>query len=180
MSWFKLRKERGMTSARKSIFSMARLKTLKTQSGMRMSLTKFVLLCIVFSTLSGLYLSYHFDLLYPSFVGPVAGFTIVPRYLLNWRRIRRHKHFGDQFPEALDLIVRGLRAGHPVPVAVSMVGREMSDPIGSEFGILTDELTYGSDMLSCLACFRRAHRPRRSAVIHHSSKYSICHRWQLA
>ena len=47
-------------------------------------------------------------------------------------------------------MVRGLKAGHPVPVAVAMVGREMNDPIGTEFGILTDELTYGSDIVTAL------------------------------
>ena len=44
------------------------------------------------------------------------------------------------------IIVRSLRAGHPVPVAINMVAREMKDPIGSEFGIITDELTYGADL----------------------------------
>jgi tight adherence protein B len=39
-----------------------------------------------------------------------------------------------------------LRAGHPVPVAIGMVGREMPDPIGSEFGMVTDEVTYGADL----------------------------------
>jgi tight adherence protein B len=39
-----------------------------------------------------------------------------------------------------------LRAGHPVPIAVSMVSREMPDPIGSEFGIVADEVTYGADL----------------------------------
>jgi len=42
--------------------------------------------------------------------------------------------------------VRSLRAGHPVPVAISMVAREMPDPIGSEFGIVGDEITYGADL----------------------------------
>ena len=59
---------------------------------------------------------------------------------------RRLKKFGAQFPEAIDVIVRSLRAGHPVPVAVSMVGREFTDPVGSEFGIVTDEITYGADL----------------------------------
>jgi tight adherence protein B len=44
------------------------------------------------------------------------------------------------------MIVRSLRAGHPVPIAVNMVGREMKDPIGSEFGIDADEITYGADL----------------------------------
>jgi tight adherence protein B len=44
------------------------------------------------------------------------------------------------------VIVRSLKAGHPVPVAVSMVAREMPDPIGTEFGLVSDEITYGSDL----------------------------------
>ena len=42
--------------------------------------------------------------------------------------------------------MRSLRAGHPVPIAISMVGREMPDPIGSEFGVVSDEITYGADL----------------------------------
>ena len=42
--------------------------------------------------------------------------------------------------------MRSLRAGHPVPIAITMVGREMGDPIGSEFGIVSDEITYGADL----------------------------------
>ena len=63
-------------------------------------------------------------------------------------RRRRQKAFGAQFPDALDIIVRSLRAGHPVPIAISMVAREMPDPIGSEFGIVADEITYGADLES--------------------------------
>jgi tight adherence protein B len=39
-----------------------------------------------------------------------------------------------------------LRAGHPVPIAITMVAKEMSDPAGSEFGIVADEITYGADL----------------------------------
>jgi len=60
---------------------------------------------------------------------------------------RRRDKIGSQLPEALDIIVRSLAAGHPVPVAMAMVAREMPpDPIGSEFGIATDEISYGSSM----------------------------------
>jgi tight adherence protein B len=58
--------------------------------------------------------------------------------------------FGAQFPDALDIIVRSLRAGHPVPVAVAMVGRELPDPMGTEFGIVSDEITYGSELEGAL------------------------------
>ncbi len=78
-------------------------------------------------------------------VALVAG-TLMPLLVLHMMRSRRRKAFGAQFPDALDIIVRSLRAGHPVPVAISMVAREMRDPIGSEFGIVADEITYGADL----------------------------------
>jgi tight adherence protein B len=48
------------------------------------------------------------------------------------------------------MIVRSLRAGHPTPIALTMVAREMRDPIGSEFGIVVDEITYGADLETAL------------------------------
>lgn len=144
-----LRKERGMDD-RKSIISPKKLQRLKTQSGMKMSLGRFVPICVFFSTIFGLAISFVIDATYPAMIAPIAGATLVPSIILGMRRKRRHKQFGEQFPEALDLIVRGLKAGHPVPVALSMVAREMPDPIGSEFGIITDELTFGSDIITAL------------------------------
>ena len=41
------------------------------------------------------------------------------------------------------MIVRSLRAGHPTTVAIALVSREMPDPIGTEFGIVSDEITFG-------------------------------------
>jgi tight adherence protein B len=80
----------------------------------------------------------------------LPGLVIVPIVVLRFLRSRRHKLFGVQLPEALELITRSLKAGHPVPVAIAMVGREMPDPIGSEFGIVADEVTYGSDLVTAL------------------------------
>ena len=70
--------------------------------------------------------------------------------MLRILRGRRQKAFGAQFPDGLDMIVRSLRAGHPVPIAIAMVAREMRDPIGSEFGIVADEITYGADLETAL------------------------------
>src|SRR5262249_18890219 len=77
-----------------------------------------------------------------------AAFCAVPLPLLvlHMLRSRRQKAFGAQFPDALDIIVRSLRAGHPVPIAITMVARESADPIGTEFGIVADEITYGADL----------------------------------
>lgn len=58
---------------------------------------------------------------------------------------RRERKFNDQLPTSIDIMVRGLQAGHPVPVAIEMVAREVEDPIGSEFGHALDEMNYGQD-----------------------------------
>jgi tight adherence protein B len=69
-----------------------------------------------------------------------------PLLVLRTLRGRRQKQFGLQLPDAIDIIVRSLRAGHPVPIAVTMVARELADPVGTEFGIVADEITYGADL----------------------------------
>jgi tight adherence protein B len=74
----------------------------------------------------------------------------LPYLVVRFLRARRQKAFGAQFPDSLDMIVRSLRAGHPTPIAVTMVAREMKDPIGSEFGIVVDEITYGADLETAL------------------------------
>ena len=71
---------------------------------------------------------------------------VLPFMVLRFLRSRRQKKFAAQFPDAIDIIVRSLRAGHPVPIAINMVARELGDPIGSEFGTVTDEITYGADL----------------------------------
>ena len=78
----------------------------------------------------------------------VAAVTAVgmPLLALYTRRRRRIKRFGAQLPEALDLIVRSVLAGHPVSSSFSLVAKELPDPIGSEFGVVLDEMTYGLDM----------------------------------
>ncbi len=73
-----------------------------------------------------------------------------PLFALIYLRNRRRSKFTDQFAETIDIIVRSLRAGHPVPVAIKMAAREMPDPIGSEFGMVEDEVTYGLDLESAV------------------------------
>lgn len=76
----------------------------------------------------------------------MAGTIAICALIVVRARTKRVRKFLEQLPDALDVIVRSLSAGHPLPVAVSLVAREMPDPIGSEFGIMTDEMTYGADV----------------------------------
>ena len=80
-----------------------------------------------------------------AFVGAAIG-AVLPLVVLMHLTRRRRKRAVGQLPEALDVIIRSLAAGHPVPVAMSLVAREMSDPIGSEFGIASDEVSFGSSI----------------------------------
>jgi tight adherence protein B len=79
-------------------------------------------------------------------VAPAAVILFGPIMVLKVFAGRRAKALGFQLPQALDIIVRSLEAGHPVPTAIALVGREMPDPIGSEFGMAADEISYGATL----------------------------------
>jgi len=74
----------------------------------------------------------------------------LPMMVLTRLAQRRRKKMEEQFPVALDTFVRGLRAGHPIAAALDLLTKEMRDPIGSEFGIVVDEVTYGADLRDAL------------------------------
>jgi tight adherence protein B len=83
------------------------------------------------------------------FIGVAAG-AALPLFGLIFFVRRRRKRAVAQLPEALDVIIRSLAAGHPVPVAMGLVAREMPDPIGSEFGIASDEVSFGSSISAAI------------------------------
>jgi tight adherence protein B len=70
----------------------------------------------------------------------------IPVFLLTVLAGRRRRKFEAQLPDAVDILVRSLRVGHPVTAAIRLVGRELADPIGAEFRVVADELTYGLDL----------------------------------
>lgn len=59
---------------------------------------------------------------------------------------KRMTMMGEQLPEAVELMVRSLRVGHPFSNAISIVAREVPDPLGTEMGMISDEAAYGRDM----------------------------------
>ena len=143
-----LRKERGLEG--QSFLSMERFRALRVQSGIVMPLPRFLTITtgIAFAVaFVGMWYGLP-PLIALLLVAPMAA--MFPLVAFRHMRKRRHKLFGLQLPEALELITRSLKAGHPVPVAISMVAREMADPIGTEFGVVSDEVTYGSDLVSAL------------------------------
>jgi tight adherence protein B len=69
---------------------------------------------------------------------------------INFKATRTRKRMEEQFPVALDVFVRGLRAGHPIAAALELLTIEMPDPIGSQFGVAVDEVTYGAELRDAL------------------------------
>jgi len=82
-------------------------------------------------------------------VALVMGLAL-PLMALNMRANKMRKRMIEQFPTALDVFVRGLRAGHPIAAALDLLTVEMPDPIGSQFGLAVDEVTYGADLRDAL------------------------------
>jgi tight adherence protein B len=74
---------------------------------------------------------------------------------LHATRARRMARFAEQLPDALDVIVRGVRAGHPFSAALGLVAREMPDPIGTEFGMTSDEIVFGLDVRTAIENLHR-------------------------
>ena len=75
---------------------------------------------------------------------------VLPIMVMQYRANKTRKKMQEQFPVALDVFVRGLRAGHPIAAALDLLTVEMPDPIGSQFGVVVDEVTYGADMRDAL------------------------------
>jgi tight adherence protein B len=142
--------ERGIGGTDTAVAVWTWLQTLWTQSGLTITPTRFVLLTTagavgVAAVASVLFSSVYFIL------AVFVGLTITLPFLVA-RRLRtlRVRRFTGQLPNALDVIVRSLKAGHPVSSAIGLVAREMPDPMGSEFGIVSDELTFGQEVESAM------------------------------
>jgi len=141
-----LRRDRGLTSEGRYKLPLIWFNRLVLQSGLRVGIWRIAFLMVMAGlTGAGATLIAGFDWPLALLAAPAAGIGL-PVFVLRFLRQRRRNKFEEQLPDAVDTMVRSLKAGHPLPVAISMVAREMEDPIGTEFGITGDELTYGLDL----------------------------------
>ncbi|RYG92914.1 pilus assembly protein TadB [Loktanella sp. IMCC34160] len=65
---------------------------------------------------------------------------------VNNKAKKRTSMIEEQLPDAVELMVRSLRVGHPFSSAVAIVSKEVADPLGTEMGVISDEAAYGRDM----------------------------------
>jgi tight adherence protein B len=119
------------------------------QSGMKTSPGAIVLMAVVLGLVAGLAadIFVHQPLLTPLAAGVGAA---LPFLLLIRARNKRMKRFEEQFPEALDLLSRALRAGHAFQTAMGMVGDELKDPVGPEFKKTFEQQNFGLPLKDAL------------------------------
>ncbi len=141
-----LRRERGLTMGGDFRLPIVSLNRLIVQSGVSVGLSRIGIIAGVTAAIAFAAALTAGGTIVQALLALLFGGLFLPYFSLRMLRGRRQKKFGSQFPDAIDIIVRSLRAGHPVPIAVNMVAREMPDPIGSEFGLVADEITYGADL----------------------------------
>jgi tight adherence protein B len=149
-----LRRRRSLSSEGRYILPVIWLNRLVMQSGVSINAKTLLILMfvIVVATFAGAYILER-GLVFSSVLALVIG-LVLPLQFLRVSRSRRIKRFESHLPDGIDTMVRSLRAGHPISVALSTVAREMPDPVGSEFGMSFDEVTYGLDVETAMANMR--------------------------
>lgn len=126
-----------------------RLRTLIYQAGLKWTAGALLLMisaCFVISA----YLIYLRTgvLLFALIIGVIVGSA--PLVFVLQKRNRRFSQIEQQLPEALDLMVNGLRAGHSLVAALRLVAHESPEPISGEFRICFDEQNYGLELRTAM------------------------------
>jgi tight adherence protein B len=120
------------------------------QSGVRITVSALLLASIA----GGLALGFLAATLFKMNVGWIAGGALgaaLPWMFLRMKRTRRMRAFEENFPEALDLVSRALKAGHAFATGMKMVADEMPEPIGPEFRKTFDEQNFGLPLKDSLS-----------------------------
>ena len=119
------------------------------QAGMKIGVSTLILACVVSSLICAFGAVSVFRLTLAGIPGALVG-AALPFLMLMRRRTLRMRRFEEQFPEALDLLSRAIRAGHAFTTAVGMVADEAPDPIGPEFKKTFDEQNFGLPLKEAL------------------------------
>jgi tight adherence protein B len=121
------------------------------QAGLTISPRNFIIIAIVLgTTLSLIYLFLRLPLIGLPLVA-IVGTLGLPKFFLRGRVKRRIKKFTSLFADAIDIMIRGVRTGLTVGECLAIVGREMPDPLGHEFRLVTEGIQLGLTVEDVLA-----------------------------
>jgi tight adherence protein B len=130
----------------------ARLQLMIEQAGLSITVGTLLAACLVAGALTFFLLQRAIGWYMISL--PAAALAAwAPLSLVNYKRTLRMRKFEEQFPEALDLLGRALRAGHAFTTGIEMVSTEMPDPIGPEYRTLYDQQNFGMPLPDALRLF---------------------------
>jgi tight adherence protein B len=147
----RLQRERPMPGRQRGWDPIERFGLLVAQAGVHRSPRQMAIVMAVFTVVAATLAAFITrSALTAAGAAVVAGCVLPMLFLMLARKIRYGKMM-RQLPDAIDIVVRSLRAGHPVPTAIGMVAREMPDPVGTEFGLVVDEMTYGLNLDDAMA-----------------------------
>ena len=139
-----LKRERGLIGLDNQHF--AHLNDLIIQTGLRLDEKLLVFIAfslgLLFFVLFGFAFGYGL-LAFICFGNIRRAFNGAFPYILRKKRIAK---FSEQLPDAIDVIVRGVKSGYPFTVALGLVSKEMADPIGTEFGMTSDEIISSAEL----------------------------------
>ena len=119
------------------------------QSGVKLSLSALLLIAVACAILMAIVavVATRAPLAMP--IGAAIGFGL-PFLFLRVKRTRRLRAFEEEFPEALDLISRALKAGHAFATGLKMAAEELGEPVGPEFRKTFDEQNFGLPLKDAL------------------------------
>jgi len=134
--------------ALKGVQRLEQLQELLAQADVNWSLMTMLLIFLI-SGAAGLSLGIFARWPLGALVGVGMGLYL-PYWMLKFKKKRRLKKFEKQLPEALDLLARGLKAGHAFASGLQIVGTEMPNPLGLEFFKTFKEYNHGMDLNNAL------------------------------
>jgi tight adherence protein B len=121
------------------------LRRMLSQADLNWSPGRLLIMSVAFCLLPSYFLFMTFQS-YLIALGAGAAGAMLPFAFVMFKRARRFSAFEKNLPEALDLMVSGLRAGHSLLAAMALVSRECPEPVKSEFKICFEEQNYGLEM----------------------------------
>lgn len=130
------------------------IERLITEAGLKMTVGTFVLLVAVSGLATGIVCWMLTHLFFVALLVGVVGATL-PYIYVRRKRAVRLRLFEEQFPEAIDLISRALRAGHALTTGLGMVADEIPAPVGEEFRRLYDEQNFGMSLPEAMRAMAR-------------------------
>ena len=127
------------------------LSDLLAKTGREIAVGSYVLVNIIVAI--SVMLALKFLMGQPVVIAVLLGVVVgagLPHMIVGRMAEKRITNFTEQFPDSIDLIVRGLRSGLPVTESIANVGREMPDPVGAEFRLISDNIKFGKSMENAL------------------------------